>query len=117
MWAKYRDEVSFVVVYIAEIQTKDGWQVKDNHDDSVLFAQPTTIEEREEVATTCAINLAIEMPVVIDEMDNSVADAYGALPDRLYLIGVGGNVAFQGELGPQGFVPETLEAAIKEALA
>jgi len=117
MWAKFRDQVSFVVVYIAEIHPTDGWQVSDNQADSVLFAQPTTIEEREEVATSCAINLAIEMPVVIDEMDNTVADAYGALPDRLYLIGVGGDVAFQGDLGPQGFIPEALETAIQEALA
>jgi len=117
LWRKYGDRVSFLVVYIAEIHPTDGWQVNDNVEDSVLFAQPTTLDEREAIATTCAINLAIEMPVVIDEMDNGIANAYGALPDRLYLIGVGGDVAFQGELGPQGFIPEALDAAIKAALA
>ena len=53
------------------------------------------------------------MPVVIDDMSNTVADAYGALPDRLYLINRGGVVGFQGEMGPVGFDPAALRAAIE----
>ena len=33
-------------------------------------------------------------------------------PDRLYLIGRDGRVAFQGDQGPFGFRPEQLEEAI-----
>ncbi len=117
LWNTYGDRVSFLVVYIVEMHPTDGWEVTDNRDDGVAYAQPTTFAEREEVATACALNLAIEMPVVIDDMDNSVADAYGALPDRLYLIAAGGDVAFQGEMGPAGFKPPELEAAIETALS
>ena len=108
--------MAFVVVYIAEIHPTDGWQVTDNVTDGVTVLQPTTIGERQGNATACALNLAIEMPVVIDEMDNAVANAYGALPDRLYLIDRGGTIAFQGDLGPEGFRPAALAAAIDRAL-
>ena len=73
--------------------------------------------EREEVASTCALRLGIEIPVVVDRIDDGLASAYGALPDRLYLIGRGGHVAFQGEPGPFGFHPEDLERAIRTELA
>jgi hypothetical protein len=56
------------------------------------------------------------MPVVVDEIDDAVASAYGALPDRLYLIGRGGRVAFQGDPGPFGFQPAALESAIESEL-
>ena len=38
---------------------------------------------------------------------------YMALPDRLYLIGKGGKVAYQSEPGPWGFIPEKLAEAIE----
>ena len=69
-----------------------------------------------EVAATCAIQLKIRMPVVVDKVDDEIARAYGALPDRLYLIGRGGHVAFRGAPGPFGFQPEALEAAIEKEL-
>ena len=53
------------------------------------------------------------MPVVVDELSDEIASAYGALPDRLYLIAKGGNVAYQGAPGPWGFDPSKLESAIK----
>ncbi|MFP6837039.1 MAG: deiodinase-like protein [Pseudomonadales bacterium] len=42
-----------------------------------------------------------------------MASAYGALPDRLYLVGRGGRIAFQGDPGPWGFNPEKLAEAIQ----
>ena len=116
LWRAHRDRVAFAVVYIAEIHPTDGWQVTHNLEDDVKRAQPTTFVEREQVATACALNLRIEMPVVIDGMDNAVANAYGGLPDRLYLIGRGGRIEFQGDLGPEGFRPEALAAAIDRLL-
>jgi hypothetical protein len=91
--------------------------VTPNRDEDIAFMDPTTDQEREAVAEACAIRLKIRMPVVIDELDDKIASAYGALPDRLYLIDVGGRVAYQGEPGPWGFDPSKLDAAIRELLA
>lgn len=49
-------------------------------------------------------------------MDNSTDHKYYALPDRLYLIGRDGRVAYRGGPGPFGFVAAELEHAIDEYL-
>jgi type I thyroxine 5'-deiodinase len=50
-------------------------------------------------------------------MTNEVDLKYAALPDRLYLIGADGLVAYRSAPGPWGFKPDELEAAIKDYLA
>ena len=117
MWEQYRRAVEFVVVYIREAHPEEGWVVLPNRNEDILVNDPTTTGERVEVATACALRLKIRMPVVVDEIDDNIASAYGALPDRLYLIGKDGRVAFQGEQGPMGFNPDALEVAIKANLA
>jgi hypothetical protein len=116
MWERYRDRVAFAVVYIREAHPEEGWVVTPNRDEGIRVQDPTTDEERAEVAASCALRLKIRMPVVVDPVDDKIASAYGALPDRLYLIGRGGRIAFQGERGPWGFKPEDLEAAIQTEL-
>lgn len=54
--------------------------------------------------------------MVVDGLDNAVASAYGGWPDRLYLIGQDGRVAYQGGEGPFGFSPEALARAIEREL-
>ena len=117
LWERFRDRVDFYVVYIYEAHPEDGWVVTMNRSEDIALDQPDSDEERHAVAASCALRLEIRMPVVIDPIDNRVASAYGALPDRLYLIGRGGAVAFQGAPGPFGFQPATLEAAIEAELA
>jgi len=116
MWERYRESVDFVVVYIREAHPEEGWVVTMNRDAGITVNDPTTDDERSRVAATCAIGLQIRMPVVVDRLDDALASAYGALPDRLYLIARGGRIAFQGEPGPFGFRPEALEAAIRREL-
>ena len=63
------------------------------------------------------MGLQIRMPVLIDGIDDEAARKYGGWPDRLYLVGRDGRVAFQGEEGPSGFKPLELEDAIRSELA
>lgn len=58
-----------------------------------------------------------QIPVAVDGVDNRVASAYSGWPDRLYLVGRDGRVAFQGGEGPFGFKPAELEAAIERELS
>ena len=57
------------------------------------------------------------MLTVIDGIDNTVADVYGGWPDRLYLVGADGRIAYQGGPGPFGFKPEELEQVLERHLA
>ena len=121
MHEQYNDRVEFFVVYIQEAHPTDGWQIPINVDEGVIFAQPTTAEEREHVAEACAVHLDLPITMkrrtLIDDMDNSTDLAYSALPDRLYLVGQDGRIVYKGARGPMGFRPEQLDAAIIEYLA
>jgi hypothetical protein len=78
---------------------------------------PTTADERQDVAALCATRLEMRMPMVIDGPDNAVASTYGGWPDRLYLVGLDGRIAYQGGEGPFGFRPSELERAIETLIA
>jgi hypothetical protein len=104
-------------VYIQEAHPTDGWQVGINVAEGVTFTQPQSASERESVADACALELALSIPTVIDDMDNSTDDAYAAVPDRLYLVGKDGRIAYKGGPGPFAFRPDEFEAAISAYLA
>ncbi|HZQ82427.1 MAG TPA: deiodinase-like protein [Gaiellaceae bacterium] len=112
--ARFDDRVSFLVVYIREAHPEEGWILPENRRSGIAVNEPTTIGERRAVAQTCAAKLELTIPAVIDEIDNAVASAYGGWPDRLYLIGTDGRIAFQGGEGPFGFKPAALEQAIEQ---
>jgi hypothetical protein len=109
--------VLFLTVYIREAHPEEGWIISENRRSGLAVHEPNTDEERREVASTCAVNLRMRMPIVVDRVDNAVASAYGGWPDRLYLIRRDGRIAYQGGEGPFGFKPERLETAIQRELA
>ena len=90
--------------------------MKENEQDSVLFRQHQSMEERVEVGEACMLKLALEMPAAVDEMNDAVAKAYAAMPERLYLIGRDGRVAYKGGIGPMFFRPKEWAAAIESYL-
>ena len=49
--------------------------------------------------------LKLSVPTVIDRDDNRVNVAYAGWPDRMYVVGVDGKVAYKGGPGPGGFKP------------
>jgi hypothetical protein len=46
-------------------------------------------------------------------MDDSVSRAYGAWPDRLYVLGADGRVIYRGGPGPFGFLPDELAKVLE----
>jgi type I thyroxine 5'-deiodinase len=90
--------------------------VKENEQDGVLFEQHRSMEERVEVGQACMLKMALEMPAVVDEMDDAVAKAYAAMPERLYLVGSDGTVAYKGGIGPMFFRPDEWQQAISDYL-
>ena len=113
IYRQYRDRVEFFVVYVQEAHPTDGWQTDSNIEEGVLFRQHQSYQEREEVAQSCSIDLNIGLPVLIEEMNNAIEEAYGAAPERLYLIAADGRVAYHGGAGPHFFDLDEWEAAIK----
>jgi len=114
---RFGEQVAFFVVYIREAHPTNEWQVEDNEREAILYTQPTTLEQRVEIAHVCALRLELSIPTLIDDMSNSTDLKYYALPDRLYLIGRDGRIAYRGAPGPFGFVAAELETAIERYLA
>ena len=116
LYDRHGDEVAFFIVYIREAHPEDGWVLADNRREEIAVADPTSLEERAAAADACVVRLQTRIPVLLDDVDDAVALAYGGWPDRLYLIGRDGRIAFQGARGPDGFKPEELAYAIEAEL-
>jgi hypothetical protein len=80
--------------------------------DGVLVRQHQSFEERVDVGQTCMLKMALEIPALVDEMDDAIACAYAAMPERLYLVGCDGRIAYQGGMGPMFFRPAEWEESI-----
>jgi hypothetical protein len=116
LYDRYGGEVAFFIVYIREAHPEDGWVLADNRREEIALGDPTSLAERADAAGACVLRLRTRIPVLLDDVDDEVALAYGGWPDRLYLIGRDGRIAFQGERGPDGFKPAELAHALVSEL-
>jgi hypothetical protein len=117
IYENWKDKVDFYCVYIREAHPEDGWQVPQNLEDDIVFGQPKSLAERAEVAKACVLKLELEMPTLLDDMDDSTDVAYAALPERLYVIDSAGIVTFQCGPGPFGFDVDGWVEAIENVTA
>ena len=116
LYAKYKDRVHFYIVYIREAHPHDGWRVPNNLIEDIIYDEPVTDDERTAVASTCQLALGLEMPMLLDRIDNDVDNKYVGLPMRMFLIDAGGKIAFAGKKGPFGWDDEAFEETLKQVL-
>jgi len=109
---RQQDNADFLMVYVREAHPTDGWVMKSNEKVGVAVAQPTTFVERQAVAEQCAVKLNPSMPLLVDDISDTVGNAYSGMPARLYVIDTKGNVAYKSGRGPFGFKPEEMEQAL-----
>ncbi len=93
---EYGARMEFLCVYIKEAHPTDGSQSPANVDDGVLYLQPTTADERAEIAGVCMLRYNFTFPMVLDEA---------------------GRVTWKCGLGPHYFDAAGFEAAVKEVVA
>jgi hypothetical protein len=82
----------------------------------VKIEQHKTLEARKEAAGSCVANLDLKIPLLIDDMNNSVGDAFSGHPDRLFILSPEGTVAYRGDKGPRGFDVDEMTAALGKLL-
>lgn len=103
--------MQFFLVYCREAHPIDG-----NNPGSKTIEDPVSDDERREVAKQFVAEMKFKMPALLDGVDDAVSRAYASHPDRLYLIGEDGLVAYAGDRGPFGFAPGELAEAIEDEL-
>ncbi len=109
---RQQDNADFLMVYVREAHPTDGWVMKSNEKVGVAVAQPTTFVERQTVAEQCAAKLNPSMPLLVDDISDTVGNMYSGMPARLYVIDTHGKVAYKSGRGPFGFKPEEMEQAL-----
>src|SRR5579883_456702 len=109
-WYKgYKDDANFLLVYVEEAHpgnTVEGRQVFAHESDA----------ERVELAQVCTTSRQVTMPTVVDKLDNAVEIAYGAFPDRIYVLDSHGVVQYKTKLGPRGWDVAEPRAALDRLL-
>jgi hypothetical protein len=104
--------VQFFLIYCREAHPIDG----ERPDDRLLIEDPVTTAERRLVAEKFVTDLKLKIPTLLDTVGDQVGQAYTAQPDRLYLVGTDGKLAYAGRQGPQGFDPDELKESILVAI-
>ena len=104
--------VDFVVVYIAEAHPTDEWAFENN---KYKIKQPKQLEERMSAAKMFAQDAQMECPILVDNMNDDANLAYGALPERLYIIH-DGKIAYEGGRGPMLYNLEEMKEALVKVL-
>ena len=110
----FREQASTYFVYIAEAHAVDQWQTDSNEEAGIRVLQHTALEDRVAEALAGARRLGLSMPVLVDGMENAVSEAFAAWPERIYVIGADGRIAFKGGPGPWEFDPEAAGRALGE---
>jgi hypothetical protein len=106
-----------VLVYIREAHPDSVLRTtKDGKDTFKKIEQTDTEENRTENAAICLNALKLSVPTVIDRTDNKVNIAYAGWPDRMYVVGADGKIAYKGAPGPRGFKPAEVEQWLKKNL-
>ncbi len=86
--------------------------MQSNQRVGIDLAQPKSNSERRSIAEVCRNRLDLDIPILIDEIDDQVGARYSGMPNRLYLIDQAGKIAFKNGRGPFGFHPRQLEQAL-----
>ncbi|MBY0514198.1 MAG: deiodinase family protein, partial [Gemmataceae bacterium] len=113
---RFKGRAEFVMVYVREAHPTDGWAMESNARAGVAVKQPTTAAERAAVCELFRAKVKPEMPVVVDDIDDRVGNAYSGMPGRLYVIDPAGTVAYKSGRGPFGFKAGEMEQALALAL-
>ena len=104
------------MVYIREAHPIDSARMPRYGEE--MIEDPINLAERNAVAKICMTKMELRpIPAVVDRIDDKVNKAYSGWPDRLFLVGKDGKMAYSGGRGPRGFVPEQLARAIETEVA
>jgi alkylhydroperoxidase family enzyme len=112
IYNRYKGDATFLMVYVREAHPSDGWIMESNTRMGVKVAQPKTLEERVKVCDQFCQKLKPNMPVVVDEIDDTAGNLYSGMPGRYYVIDPHGKVAYKSGRGPFGFKTGELDQAV-----
>ena len=112
IYEKYGKEADFWWIYTKEAHASDS----DRPNKNTKIAEHKTFEDRKKAASTCATSSPLKVPVLVDDMKDSAATAFNALPERFLILGKDGKMVYSGSRGPRGVDTAELEKTLKATL-
>jgi hypothetical protein len=106
-----------LTVYIREAHPQDEWQMKSNVDESICYPQPQTLVQRVAIANDFIQRFHFPLPISVDDMQETADLAYGAWPERIYIIDESGTIVYRGGLGPFNYHPQEARAWLEKRFA
>lgn len=111
---EYKYQADFYYVYIQEAHPKEGWSIAANGKWDVN--NPTSAEERKALGQMWHGESGCKAPLLVDSIENTVDVAFGAKPERLYIL-QGNKVTYKGGPGPHLYDVEELREKLAEILS
>ncbi len=110
----FQDQAEFLLVYVKEAHPEDEWISAGNTKQGILFKQPTTIEERLDIARAFIGKMDVETRTLVDDIANTAEELYAAWPERIYVIDRGGTIIYKGGIGPYFFDPDEVREFLED---
>jgi len=79
---RYASFADFLAVYIIEAHARDQWPAGKIS----TCTQPTTNQERLELANTLVESKQVTIPLLVDPIENGFEEAFAAWPIRFYIL-------------------------------
>ena len=90
---EYGKDVNFLMIYIREAHPIGGREVPNNQ---FQVNAPTTLSQRCELAEDFDDRIQMQMPIVVDTIDDTVADVYAPWPNRMVVLDGNGKIVDVG---------------------
>ena len=100
---EYQDLADFITVYIAEAHPYDSGDLAESYEWKI--STHSKFEDRIAAAKQLQTKfqaMKINSPMYVDFMEDQANAAYGALPERMYII-LNGKIEYMGGIGPFGY--------------
>lgn len=90
--------------------------IREAHPDQLEETDLPPAEAQQQYAELLRTTHGLQMPVLLDNLQGDAATAYGAWPERAYVIGVSGAVAYASSFpgGPNRMIPHELAWALSQ---
>lgn len=99
--AKFQEAADFVTIYVAEAHPYDSGDLSDEY----KFRYNTHKQMEDRIVAAQGLQDVFKVnncPILVDFMDDKANKAYGAYPERLYII-MNNKIVYVGGMGPMDY--------------
>jgi len=111
----YSTRATVYLVYTSEANPVGGWEVERNKQEKIAITQPTDEAGRKAMARTARESLHLTLPILVDDMKDTVTTEYSGFPNGAVVINRDGMIAGQQKWAEAGLLKRMIdEAVVKE---